>query len=79
METLPGCDIRRANLPGRQLSFPAKSENWLPVPLSDPPGDSMKAPKVKPSPRLRVTDLNLRKAAQRLLGQSLVSTEMQYV
>ena len=39
----------------------------------------MKAPKEKPSPRLRVTDLNLRKAAQRLLGQSLVSTEMQYV
>ena len=39
----------------------------------------MKAAKVKPSPRLRVTDLNLRKAAQRLLGQSLVSTEMQYV
>lgn len=39
----------------------------------------MKAPKMKPSPRLRVTDLNLRKAAQRLLGQSLVSTEMQYV
>jgi hypothetical protein len=39
----------------------------------------MKTPKVKPSPRLRVTDLNLRKAAQRLLGQSLVSTEMQYV
>ena len=39
----------------------------------------MKAPKEKPSPRLRVTDLNLKKAAQRLLGQSLVSTEMQYV
>ena len=39
----------------------------------------MKAPKEKPSPRLRVTDLNLKKAAQRLLGQSLVSTEVQYV
>jgi hypothetical protein len=35
--------------------------------------------KVKASPRLRVTDLNLKKASQRLLGQSLVSTEMQYV
>ena len=39
----------------------------------------MKEPKVKASPRLRVTDLNLRKASQRLLGQTLVSTEMQYV
>ena len=39
----------------------------------------MKLPKVKASPRFRVTDLNLRKASQRLLGQNLVSTEMQYV
>jgi hypothetical protein len=39
----------------------------------------MKALKAKASPRLRVTDLNLRKAAQRLLGQSLVSSEMLYV
>ncbi len=39
----------------------------------------MKEPKVKASPRLRVTDLNLKKASQRLLGQTLVSTEMQYV
>ena len=39
----------------------------------------MKAPKVKASPRLRVTDLNLKKASQRLLGQSLVSTEMAYI
>jgi hypothetical protein len=39
----------------------------------------MKAPKEKASPRLRVTDLNLRKAAERILGQRLVSTEMQYV
>ena len=39
----------------------------------------MKAPKAKASPRLRVTDLNLKKASVRLLGQSLVSTEMQYV
>ena len=39
----------------------------------------MKATKVKPSPRLRVTDLNLKKASQRLLGQNLVSTEMAYV
>lgn len=37
----------------------------------------MKAPKA--GPRLRVTDLNLRKAAERLLGQSLVSSEMHYV
>lgn len=36
----------------------------------------MKAPK---SPKLRVTDLNLRKTAQRLLGQSLVSSEVHYV
>ncbi|HUF26085.1 MAG TPA: hypothetical protein VMM18_03790 [Gemmatimonadaceae bacterium] len=39
----------------------------------------MKAAKTKASPRLRVTDLNLRKASERLLGQSLVSSEMQYV
>jgi hypothetical protein len=39
----------------------------------------MKAAKVKASPRLRVTDLNLRKASERLLGHTLVSTEMQYV
>ncbi len=38
-----------------------------------------KVAKVKASPRLRVTDLNLKKASQRLLGQTLVSTEMQYV
>ena len=35
--------------------------------------------KVKAAAKLTVTDLNLRKASQRLLGQSLVSTEMQYV
>ena len=34
---------------------------------------------LKASPRLRVTDLNLKKAAERLLGQTLVSSEMQYV
>jgi len=39
----------------------------------------MKTSRVKVSPRLRVTDLNLRKASQRLLGQNLVSTEMHYV
>ena len=39
----------------------------------------MKEPKAKASPKLRVTDLNLRKSAERLLGQKLVSTEMQYV
>ena len=39
----------------------------------------MKTAKVKPSARLRVTDLNLRKASRRLLGQDLVSTEMLYV
>ena len=37
----------------------------------------MKTP--KKAPKLRVTDLNLKKTAQRLLGQSLVSTEIQYV
>ena len=31
------------------------------------------------SPKLTVSDLNLRKAALRLLGQKLVSTEIQYV
>ena len=39
----------------------------------------VKAPKAKAAPRFRVSDLNLRKAAQRLLGHTLVSTEMQYV
>ena len=39
----------------------------------------MKPAKTKPSPRLRVTDLNLRKASRRLLGQDLVSTEMLYI
>lgn len=39
----------------------------------------MKTPKAKATPRLRVTDLNLKKASVRLLGQTLVSTEMQYV
>ena len=39
----------------------------------------MKTPKAKPAPRFRVSDLNLRKASQRLLGQSLVSSEMEYV
>ena len=38
-----------------------------------------KTPKVKASPRLRVSDLNLKKASQRILGQSLVSSEMEYV
>ncbi|HVR44081.1 MAG TPA: hypothetical protein VMS56_11635 [Thermoanaerobaculia bacterium] len=37
----------------------------------------MKTP--KKSPRVRVTNLNLRKAAERLLGQSLVCTEIEYV
>ena len=36
----------------------------------------MKTPK---EPKLRVTDLNLRKTAQRLLGQKLVSPEIQYI
>ena len=36
----------------------------------------MKTPK---TPKLRVTDLNLKKTAQRLLGQNLVSTEKEYV
>jgi hypothetical protein len=36
----------------------------------------MKTPK---SPKIRVTDLNIKKTAQRILGQSLVSTEVQYV
>ncbi|HSP36099.1 MAG TPA: hypothetical protein VLU46_17440 [Thermoanaerobaculia bacterium] len=39
----------------------------------------MKAPKAKASPRLHVSDLNLSRASKRLLGQNLVSTEMQYV
>ena len=39
----------------------------------------MKTPKPKAAPRLSVTDLNLRKASLRLLGQTLVSTEMHYV
>jgi hypothetical protein len=44
----------------------------------------MKAPKVKAvreprAPRMRVSDLNLRRASERLLGHTLVSTEMQYV
>lgn len=39
----------------------------------------MKTAKVKASPKLRVTDLNLKKTAMRLLGQTLVSTEVQYV
>lgn len=36
-------------------------------------------PKAPKSPKIRVSDLNIRKAAQRLLGQSLVSTEIDYV
>ena len=36
----------------------------------------MKKPK---EPKLRVTDLNLRKSAQRVLGQKLVSPEVQYI
>ena len=36
----------------------------------------MKTPK---EPKLRVTDLNLMRTAQRLLGQKLVSPEVQYV
>ena len=39
----------------------------------------MKTAKTPKSPKIRVTDLNVRKTAQRLLGQSLVSTEVQYV
>jgi len=39
----------------------------------------MKTPKVKAPPRLRVSELNLRKASERLLGQHLVSSEMHYV
>ena len=39
----------------------------------------MKALKVKALPKLRVTDLNLRKTAVRVLGQTLVSTEIQYI
>ena len=39
----------------------------------------MKAPKAKSIAKLRVTDLTLRKTAERLLGQKLVSAEMQYV
>ena len=39
----------------------------------------MKAPKAKSIAKIRVTDLTLRKAAERLLGQKLVSAEMQYV
>ncbi len=38
-----------------------------------------KAPKAPKAPKVTVSDLNLRKTAQRLLGQVLVSTEMQYV
>ena len=38
-----------------------------------------KTPKAPKAPKVRVTDLNIRKTAQRLLGQSLVSTEVQYV
>jgi len=38
----------------------------------------MKAPKTTKA-KLRTTDLNLRKTAIRLLGQNLVSTEMQYI
>ena len=38
-----------------------------------------KEPKAKPTLKLRVTDLNLRKASERLLGQKLVSAEVQYV
>lgn len=41
----------------------------------------MKTPttKIPKTPKLRVTDLNLRKTAQRLLGQNLVCTEKEYV
>ena len=40
----------------------------------------MKTPKIKAEPRIRVSDLNLRKTAQRVLaGQSLVSTEIEFV
>jgi hypothetical protein len=40
----------------------------------------MKTPKPKAAPRIRVSDLNIRKTAQRVLaGQSLVSPEIEYV
>ena len=40
----------------------------------------MKTPKIKAEPRIRVSDLNLRKTAQRVLaGQRLVSTEIEFV
>ena len=39
----------------------------------------MKTPKSPKAPKVRVTDLNIKKTAQRILGQSLVSTEVQYV
>ena len=38
-----------------------------------------KAPKAKAAPRMRVSDLNLRRASERILGQSLVSSEIEYV
>lgn len=39
----------------------------------------IKAPRVKSEPRVSVSELNVRKAATRLLNVKLVSTEIAYV
>ena len=40
---------------------------------------SVKKPPTPSSPRIAVTELNLRKAATRLLGSKLVTPEVQYI